>query len=866
MDLLIVKKTTTNNKISLFLFCPNSIKISLYKIYKLLEVFMNIIISPDGTAKINGHSVSTNKYSNNFSKLIPDLIESVTEHEINILFHGGHYTFLNGIHLNSSLSQRHTLTFSNIPGEKVVFSGAIRIHETQFSEISDPDILSRMSNNVQSPVYRVDLFSLGNNLSFSIPKQGFGWPSQPSHCEFIIDGQIQQLCRYPKNDFIKIEKGLENGFVPADHIPYPDGYCPICDKHKKSGKKSNCIGKDAFIFQSGPSWSCEDRTLSQMSQKLSLENHMWAFGYFKWGYAFDNLHIQNIHANDETVYLTASHPSFYGVQNGEKDAQRFYLYNALPFLSQKNEWYLDCDSKCLYTLQSPTPGRQYLLTVLKEPFFYGDSLKNITIKGINFENSCGHGIRFTHSDNIRILGCHFSMLGQKGIVLGDENQTEVENLNAINTGCSGGQNNQIISCDFEKIGQGGILIGGGFRKTLQQSGNLVKNCYFRDFSRIIRTYSPAIEAIGCGSMITNNTIHDAPHMAIRFAGNYHIIQNNEIYDVCYETSDVGVIYTLRDWTFHGNLIQNNYIHDITTIGGYGSAAIYLDDMVSGITVTRNLLVNIPGYALLMGGGRDNTFKYNIIINHGNGRGIHADNRAKGWAHACAKAPLGHSYAALMSIPYTNALWKKHFPSIASLYQEKDPYDNYMEAATPKNNTISDNILYGVASPLQNICQEVLSTGVVIRNAIFEQGTDLGFHGSGSPNLSLDDDSIIYKTCPDFQMVSVSDIGLYTDDFRHHKRTLSAPKFEVSVYENDNVTAQDIIVTPSDFKLHVNQTIEFNVTIKPDCKDQDYSAYVRDYEIADVAGNFLTGKRPGNTYLIVTSADRIVTKEFLISIL
>lgn len=80
-------------------------------------------------------------------------------------------------------------------------------------------------------------------------------------------------------------------------------------------------------------------------------------------------------------------------------------------------------------------------------------------------------------------------------------------------------------------------------------------------------------------------------MAIRFAGNYHIIQNNDIYNVCYETSDVGVIYTLRDWTFHGNQVCNNLIHDIIISLEFGLAAVYLDDMVSGIQVERNQTID-----------------------------------------------------------------------------------------------------------------------------------------------------------------------------------------------------------------------------------------------------------------------------------
>ena len=59
---------------------------------------------------------------------------------------------------------------------------------------------------------------------------------------------------------------------------------------------------------------------------------------------------------------------------------------------------------------------------------------------------------------------------------------------------------------------------------------------------------PAIELQGVGNRADHNLIHDAPHWAISFGGNEHVMELNEIYDVCQETGDVGVFYTGRDWT------------------------------------------------------------------------------------------------------------------------------------------------------------------------------------------------------------------------------------------------------------------------------------------------------------------------------
>ena len=43
--------------------------------------------------------------------------------------------------------------------------------------------------------------------------------------------------------------------------------------------------------------------------------------------------------------------------------------------------------------------------------------------------------------------------------------------------------------------------------------------------------------------------------------------------MCYETGDVGAIYTGRDWTFRDNVLRYNYMHDIHGPGN-GEALVF----------------------------------------------------------------------------------------------------------------------------------------------------------------------------------------------------------------------------------------------------------------------------------------------------
>ena len=51
-------------------------------------------------------------------------------------------------------------------------------------------------------------------------------------------------------------------------------------------------------------------------------------------------------------------------------------------------------------------------------------------------------------------------------------------------------------------------------------------------------------------------------MAIHLHGNDHLVERNEIHDVCLETDDSGAIYLGQDPTYRGNRVRHNFIHDI----------------------------------------------------------------------------------------------------------------------------------------------------------------------------------------------------------------------------------------------------------------------------------------------------------------
>lgn len=78
-------------------------------------------------------------------------------------------------------------------------------------------------------------------------------------------------------------------------------------------------------------------------------------------------------------------------------------------------------------------------------------------------------------------------------------------------------------------------------------------------------------------------------MAIYFRGNNHVIEYNEIYDVCLNADDASAIYAGRDYTTCG-------------------VVVYL----GGCTITKNLFLRCQG-AIFLHGGHDMTVTNNLVI-------------------------------------------------------------------------------------------------------------------------------------------------------------------------------------------------------------------------------------------------------------
>ena len=318
----------------------------------------------------------------------------------------------------------------------------------------------------------------------------------------------------------------------------------------------------------------------------------WLHGY--WNRNWADLHIQGKIDNNK---ITLKHTPQFGLGKGKY----FYVENLLEELSEPEEWYLDRDTGLLYFYPIGDIKNQKLsISILEEPLVKLKNTSYIEFKNITFEMS--------RSKLIEITGKH----------------NKISNSTLRNAGTTAitmkGSSNTIENCDIYNTGESAIYIYGN-KDNIQhliKSNNTIVNNNIYHTSQWSTTFFSAIRIEkSVGNIIRNNNIHHMPYAAIWLQGNEHLIEYNHIYKTNQFNSDGGAIYSGRRWGDRGNVIQYNFIHDLTTyFAGHGVHGIYLDDVASGFHVHNNILYNLDKYAVMTGGGRDNIIEKNIFINTG----------------------------------------------------------------------------------------------------------------------------------------------------------------------------------------------------------------------------------------------------------
>lgn len=499
--------------------------------------------------------------------------------------------------------------------ESVTLSGGHALSD--FEPVDDEKIRGRLPEHAREHVVQADLVQAGVNDLGEVDQVG-------KRTELFYDSRPMTLARYPN-----------------------DGFMTISDV---SGREPFTVhgidGDRRGVF------TCNDPRLRAWSQETDIRLH--GYWFWDWSDAFQKV----IRIDDTRGEIELSEPYHnYGYRPG----QRFYALNMLCELDQPGEWFLDRDRAMLYFWP---PGNDAeassVLSVLSSLITFTNT-SWVTVKGLTLEICRGTALEVEGGEGVRISNCCIRNTGSWGVTI------------------EGGMRHSVDGSDISNTGEGGLKLSGGDRVSLTAAGHEACTNHVHDFGRLYRTYRPAFSVEGVGNRVAHNKIHEGPHNAIQLKGNDHVIEFNEIFNVCFETGDVGAFYMGRDWTEQGVIIRYNHFHDVTGPGLHGAMGVYLDDAASGVTIFGNIFQRVSR-AAFVGGGRHNTIENNIFIECE--PAVHIDARGLGWMRSHV-VPGGIMPERLEHMPYKSPPWSERYPELVEL--------NSGDPGEPIGNTVRRNI-------------------------------------------------------------------------------------------------------------------------------------------------------------------------------
>ncbi len=588
------------------------------------------------------------------------------------------------------------IVYRGFPGENPRLIGGREIWGRSCEPVKDRAILDRLDPSARNRAVQVDLKACGitdyGQMSISGPM-----------LELFCNGKRMPLSRWPNEGWTHIGQIVEVG---------KDGKTRLVDGNKQ--------GK-TFQYQG-------DRPKRWLS---AAEMELHGFWWFGW----TDEHVKVKHIDTDKRLITLDHVPGGGIR---KD-QWYYALNLLEEIDQPGEWFLDRRTGILYLWPvDDFQSNPILCSTLTEPLVVLDGTAYVTVQGMTLEVTRGVAVVLGGGEHNRLAGCVVRNVGSHAVVVDH------------------GKCNGVVGCDIYDVGSMGISLRGGNRSTLEPSGNYVVNNDIHHYARRKQVYMPAVRMYGVGHRIAHNHIHDAPHQAIGYDGNDHVIEYNDIHHVVLASADAGVLYSGCNWTFRGNVVRYNFIHHIPHGPGLGTVGVYLDDCHCSTRIFGNVFYDMLKPTFI-GGGRDNQIENNVFVECDTP--VHLDNRGLRWEHF---RPGGPMYKHLEQVRHDQPPWSVRYPELARILQEVPQ--------APLGNTLINNVSYRSSwRDPEKHCRATSKKHVdrpymkIAGNYVTDQNP--GFVDAAKMNFTLRDDSTVYEKIPGFKRIPFERIGLYRGEFR-----------------------------------------------------------------------------------------------------
>ncbi len=475
---------------------------------------------------------------------------------------GGVYHVSNTIKISDSYNEYAPLRICAYRNEDVTINAGIDIPLSAMVAANADFINAVINKPASGKILQYNLRDAGIDDYGEISLRGFLISDEKeAQAELSLNGQMQQLARWPNDDYTGLIK-------PADNS---DEY----GKRSKAGIANGCSFRVDF-----------DRP-----SRWSKPEDVWLAGTLGPNYNFDYYPVSRFDAEEKRVYLSRGALQKYYTEP-------YYRFENIPEeLDAPGEYYIDRQSGMLYfyppentpensvlTITMSTPTLDYGAGKAPNSMFRLDNCKNISFENLTFKGGRGSAVTGRYNDRIQFINCDINSFGEHGMRLDYSTNITVKD------------------CRVHDVGQDGMQFTNcGDYANLIPNNILVQNNEIYNFARLERDYKAGINFgyRSVGATAAHNHIYNGPHTGMIFYGVNNSIYGNEFNNLVTEFNDMDALYTNNSnypWE-RGNKIYGNYFHDIgrSSMNGRHQVnvrAIRTDNKGCGLNIYENLFYRI----------------------------------------------------------------------------------------------------------------------------------------------------------------------------------------------------------------------------------------------------------------------------------
>jgi len=329
--------------------------------------------------------------------------------------------------------------------------------------------------------------------------------------------------------------------------------------------------------------------------------------------------VQGLDRDKGMVVLEPPHVKYFS-GNRPRRGCAFFFENAMDFLDEPGEWYLERRTGRLFYLPRPgedmhkarvlAPRLTGLLSITGEP---GKPVRHLHFRGLTFahaelplpkeghhgrqacfryglDNFTGRmpsAIRWRHVTQSSLVGCRIAHVGGGGVDLED--------------GC---HENVIEGNEVWDVAGNGIGVGGRNDVKTVPKGNRVLNNHVHHCGTVYFGACGIWIGFAQKTLVSHNLVCHLPYTGISFGWQWnadptsareYTIEYNHVFDVMGEVSDGGALYSLGNQP--GTIVRYNHLHDVHR-SKYAHAApnngIFFDQGSKSFLVHCNVIYNTSG--------------------------------------------------------------------------------------------------------------------------------------------------------------------------------------------------------------------------------------------------------------------------------